>query len=91
MVNRIVTTEASIMAMLVRLGFNEATAQYLVHDEGLDSAEAFRELDSTMIYDLAKSCRKQQPYVPSTPMRPVAPDLRLSPCHAAAGDENVMK
>ena len=93
MVNLIVTTEATIMAMLVRLGFNEATAQYLVDEEGLDSAEAFRELDSSMIYDLAKSCRKQQqPFVPSTPLRTVAPQgPRRSPRNAGTDggiDEN---
>ena len=47
-----------IKQMLDGLGFNDLTTAYLVEEEGLNSADALKQLDSSMILDLAKSCRK---------------------------------
>ena len=44
--------------MLTSLGFNAATAQYLVQVEGINTPEAISELDNKMISILCKNCRK---------------------------------
>ena len=54
-----VGTDIVIQNMLVRLGFNIETAQYLVNVEGINSAKAVGNIDKEMIITLTKNCRKQ--------------------------------